>query len=417
MLAENILQLQGLPQAEDVTLINTVPSLMVEFLKGGNLPESVRTVNLAGEPLRTQLVEQLYQQETVEQVFDLYGPSETTTYSTFALRSRKSSATIGRPIRNTKIFLLDAFMKPVPTGVPGEVYIGGSGLARGYLNRPELTAENFIPNPFRDKPGARLYRTGDLARYLPDGQIEYIGRIDQQVKIRGFRIELEEIEVVLSQHPEVHEVVLLARKDIESDKRLVAYVVSNPAPINDSQVEQSEIPSKKTKLHQTLRQYLQEKLPNYMVPQAFVILDAFPRLPNGKVNRQALHAPEGIPAQLDYVPPQNKVERAIAQVWQEVLRIDKIGIDSNFFDLGGHSLSLIQVQSRLCKMFKRDLSIVELFNFPTVNVLAKYFSQEQSEQHDFEKIHLLAKKQQEAMNRQEQFMKEVKKSDIKLDRI
>lgn len=415
ILAKNVLQLPTLPQAEDITLINTVPSLMAELLKHSNLPASVLTVNLAGEPLQTRLVEQIYQQETVEQVFDLYGPSETTTYSTFSLRRSNGHATIGRPVSNTQIFLLDAFMQQVPVGVQGELYIGGSGLARGYLNRPELTAEKFIPNPFSDNPGARLYKTGDLARYLSDGQIEYIGRIDHQAKIRGFRIELGEIEVILSQHHAVEEAVVLVREDLESDKRLVAYLVSNSELNPGRRVGQSEISRREAKLHQVLRQYLQEKLPNYMVPQAFVFLKELPRLHNGKVNRQALPAPEGIPLQLNYEPPQNEVERAIAQIWQEVLHVDKVGIDNNFFDLGGHSFSLIQVQSKLRQIFKQDLSIMELFKFPTVNLLAKYFNQGKSEQTDFQKIHDLAKKQKEAMSRQKQLMREFKKNDIHLD--
>jgi len=235
------------------------------------------------------------------------------------------------------------------------------------------------------------------------------------VKIRGFRIELDEIEVILSQHQAVEQAVVLLREDVESDKRLVAYIVSNSELNSGRRVVQSETPRREAKLRQALRQYLQEKVPNFMVPQAFVFLDALPRLPNGKVKRQALPAPEGIHPQLDYVPPQNEVERAIAQIWKEVLHVDKVGIDNNFFDLGGHSLSLIQVQSKLGKMFKQNLSIMELFKFPTVNVLAKYFNQEQSEQSDFQKIHSLAKKQKEAMSRQKQLRKEVKKNDIQLD--
>ena len=215
ILAQNVLQLPALPASKDVTLINTVPSAMAELLRVGGVPASVRTVNLAGEPLQTPLVKQIYEQGKIEQVFDLYGPSEDTTYSTFALRSRSGPATIGRPIANTQIYILDAHLQPVPLGVPGEVYIGGAGLARGYLKRPDLTAEKFIPNPFSPEPGARLYETGDLARYRPDGNIEFLGRFDNQVKIRGFRIELGEIEAALVPAPNIQwtRLVVICRED------------------------------------------------------------------------------------------------------------------------------------------------------------------------------------------------------------
>jgi len=228
ILAENALHLPTLPAAPRVTLVNTVPSAIAELLRMGGVPASVRTVNLAGEPLQTQLVQQLYEQGTIERVYDLYGPSEDTTYSTFALRSAKGRATIGRPIANTQTYVLDWRLQPAPIGVPGELYIGGEGLARGYLNRPELTAERFIRNPFSKEPAARLYKTGDMVRYLPDGNLEFLGRKDHQVKLRGFRIELGEIEAALNQHPAVEQAVVLAREDVPGDKRLVAYVVQNP---------------------------------------------------------------------------------------------------------------------------------------------------------------------------------------------
>jgi amino acid adenylation domain-containing protein len=202
ILAENALSLPTLPAVLEVTLINTVPSAIAELVRSSSIPASVCTVNLAGEPLQNQLVQQIYKQETIQRVFNLYGPSEDTTYSTFALVKKGDSiVTIGRPISNTQVYLLDEHLQPVPIGVSGELYIGGDGLARGYLNRPDLTQERFIPNPFNN---SKLYKTGDLARYLPDGNIDYLGRIDHQVKIRGYRIELGEIEAVLTQHPEVY---------------------------------------------------------------------------------------------------------------------------------------------------------------------------------------------------------------------
>jgi len=231
ILAEDALQLPHLAAADRVTLINTVPSAMTALLKMNGVPRSVRTVNLAGEPLSTQLVKQIYERKTITRVFDLYGPSEDTTYSTLALRGSQGPATIGRPIANTQLYILDPNLNPVPIGVAGELYIGGAGLARGYLNRPELTAEKFIPNPFQEN--TRLYKTGDLARYLPDGNIEFLGRIDHQVKIRGFRIELGEIEAVLAQHPAVREVAVVAREDTPGDKRLVAYVVQDSRSVNE----------------------------------------------------------------------------------------------------------------------------------------------------------------------------------------
>jgi amino acid adenylation domain-containing protein len=225
LLAEDALQLPTLKARDEVTLVNTVPSAMAELVRVGGLPDNLETVNLAGEPLRTALVNQIYEQPSVKRVYDLYGPSEDTTYSTFTLRSRNQPATIGRPVSNTRAYILDGSGQPVPIGVAGELYLGGSGLVRGYFARPELTAERFVPDPFSAEPGRRLYRTGDLVRYASDGQIEYLGRVDHQVKIRGYRIELGEIEAAINAHPGVRETVLLAREDEPGQKRLVAYVV------------------------------------------------------------------------------------------------------------------------------------------------------------------------------------------------
>jgi amino acid adenylation domain-containing protein len=230
ILVKDVLRLLNLSDSKDVTLLNTVPSAISELLKVKGIPQEVCVVNLAGEPLQNQIVQQLYKQTTVCQVFNLYGPSEDTTYSTFALveNDPNKSPHIGRPIANTQVYILDSQLQPVLVGVPGELHISGDGLARGYLNHPELTKEKFIPNPFSNDPGARLYKTGDLARYLSDGNIEFLGRIDHQVKIRGFRIELGEIEAVLMEHPAVQETVVIAREDKPGEKRLVAYVVPEP---------------------------------------------------------------------------------------------------------------------------------------------------------------------------------------------
>ena len=358
ILAETALYLPTLPAAEAVTLVNTVPSAMKELMRVDGVSASVRTVNLAGELLQTQLVEQIYRQETVEQVFDLYGPSEDTTYSTYALRSATGPATIGRPIANTQVYLLDARLNPVPVGVPGELYIGGDGVVRGYLYRPALTAERFIPDPFSEEAGARLYRTGDLARYLPDGNIEFLGRIDHQVKVRGYRIELGEIEAVLGQQPSVRETVVLAREDEPGDKRLVAYVVPN----DEHEPAVSE-----------LRRFLQKKLPEYMVPSAFVTLEALPLTPNGKVDRRTLPAPDRVRSELEgvFVAPRTPAEEVLAGIWAQVLGVEQVGVYDSFFELGGHSLLATQVVSRIRQAFQVELPLRDFFGIPTVAGLAQ----------------------------------------------
>ncbi len=357
ILAENAMQLPELPAVGEVTLINTVPSAITQLLRLGNLPPSVQTVNLAGEPLQTALVQQIYEHSAVKKVYDLYGPSETTTYSTVALRSAQGRATIGKPITNTEIYLLDAHCQPVPIGVPGEMYIGGDGVARGYLKRPELTTEKFISHPFSTTNGARLYKTGDLARFLPDGNIEFLGRIDNQVKIRGFRIELGEIEAVLGQHPGVKETVVVAREDQTGDKRLIAYVVAARAG---------------TLTSSDLRAFLKEKLPEYMVPAFFVRLDALPLSPNGKVNRAALPSPDlgGIGSEKKYVPPGDSLEVQLAGIWEKVLGVHPIGIKDNFYDLGGHSLLAVRLFAQIDKILGKKLPFVTLFEAPTIKQMA-----------------------------------------------
>ncbi|NEQ27709.1 MAG: AMP-binding protein, partial [Microcoleus sp. SIO2G3] len=248
-----------------------------------------------------------------------------------------------------------------------EMYIGGAGVTRGYLNRPELTAERFIPNPFSNKPNARLYKSGDLARYLPNGDIEYLGRIDHQVKIRGFRIEFGEIEALMTQYPAVRETVVTVREDSVDSQRIVAYVV----PQKEQTLTIFE-----------LRRFLESKLPNYMVPGAFVILEALPLTPNGKVDRKALPATDTVRPELEavYQPPQTEVEKTIADIWQEILQVENVGIHDNFFELGGHSLLLVKVHSKLQKTFQRDFSMIEMFQYPTISHLARYLNQESSEQ-------------------------------------
>jgi amino acid adenylation domain-containing protein/FkbH-like protein len=363
ILAENALALPGLPARAEVTLINTVPSAIRELLRVKGVPPTVRIVNLAGEPLITPLVNQIYGETNVQKVYDLYGPSETTTYSTFTLRKAEEPATIGRPLANEQVYLLDKNLRPVPMGIPGEIYIGGDGVAREYLNRPELTAEKFVKNPLANLPvcppnGGRLYKTGDLARWRADGNLEFLGRIDHQVKIRGFRIELGEIESVLRKHPALRESVVIVREDRPGDKRLAAYVVRKP----EVQVDSAE-----------LRRFAREALPEYMVPPAFVFLDALPLTPNGKVDRKALPAPEQerLSPSTEFAEPGSLVEEELAAIWREVLGVERVSARDNFFELGGHSLLAIQVISRVREKLKVEMPLFSLFDAPTIQQLAR----------------------------------------------
>jgi aspartate racemase len=298
-------------------------------------------------------------------LINLYGSSEVSadvTYYDARSNSIRNSVPIGRPITNTQVYILDSHLNPVPIGVPNELYIGGDGLARGYLNRPELTEEKFIPNPFNNPKSKiqnpKLYKTGDLARYLPDGNIEFLGRIDNQVKIRGFRIELGEVEATLSQHSAIEQTVVIARDDISDDKRLVAYLVLS----QDQTLTVDE-----------LRLFLQQKLPSYMIPSAFIFLDALPLTPNGKIDRHALPAPDQTRLEQEgtFVAPRDELELQLTQIWEKVLGIQPIGIKDNFFDLGGHSLLAVRLVAEIDKAFDKKLALATLFQAPTVEQLAK----------------------------------------------
>jgi amino acid adenylation domain-containing protein len=328
-----------------------------------------------GERMSRGLADQLLTQGIV--LWNLYGPTETTIWSSaYKVEAVDGPVSIGRPIDNTQICLLDSHLQPVPVGVPGELYIGGDGLARGYLNHPDLTSERFIPNPYPllsmeggQRRGQRLYRTGDLARYLPDGNIEFLGRIDHQVKVRGFRIELGEIEAMLSQHPQVRETVVVAREDgagpaltaLGVDKRLVAYVVASDGC--DPTVNE-------------MRRFLQEKLPDYMIPSVFVMLAALPLTPNGKVDRRALPAPDQSRPSLEqvYIAPASEAERAIAAVWRDVLQVERVGVHDNFFDLGGHSLLMVQAHRQLMTKLGVEFPMADLFKHTTIAALARHLS-------------------------------------------
>ncbi|NDK93069.1 amino acid adenylation domain-containing protein, partial [Photorhabdus laumondii subsp. laumondii] len=316
---------------------------------------------VGGDVLDPHVMAQVLRDSPPQQLLNGYGPSEgttfTTTYRIATLPSGVIRIPIGRPIANTRVYLLDANGQPVPLGVEGEIYIGGDGVACGYLNRPELTAERFLPDPFSDKPDARLYRTGDLARYLPDGNLEFLGRNDQQVKIRGFRIEPGEIEARLMEHPAVHEAVVLVMSDGQ-DKRLVAYVVA----------EADEM------LVNHLRDHLSAVLPDYMVPAAFVCLDAFPLTPNGKLDRRALPAPgeEDFARQI-YAAPSGEMETTLAAIWRELLSVERISRYDNFFALGGHSLLAVRMMNRIAAL-GIELPLSTLFTFPTLMAFAEVMS-------------------------------------------
>jgi natural product biosynthesis luciferase-like monooxygenase protein/amino acid adenylation domain-containing protein len=350
-------------QEQQVTTLHFVPSMLQVFLAEKSVENctSIKRVICSGEALSLELQERFFARLACE-LHNLYGPTETAIHVTFwqcQSDSNLKTVPIGRPIANTQIYILDAYLQPVPIGMIGELHIGGVGLARGYLNRPELTAEKFIANPFAPSPTSPtglLYKTGDLARYLPDGNIEYLGRIDNQVKIRGFRIELGEIEAVLLSHPQVREaVVLVSDNDQPENRALVAYVVVNDPAVTT----------------QSLREFVKQQLPNYMVPDYWLILENLPLTSNGKIDRRALPLPNPeLNRSVDYVAPSNPTEEAIATIFGQVLKLEKMGIYDNFFESGGNSLQATQVMSRLRESFSLELPLRRLFERPTVADLA-----------------------------------------------
>ena len=322
------------------------------------VPDSVRALAVGGDALPVAGLKFLQRARPSLQILNGYGPTETTVISTAGDLSKASVVHIGRPISNTRIYLLDGLLEPVPVGVAGEIYIGGAGVARGYLNRPELTAERFIASPFVE--GDRLYKTGDLGRYLADGNIEFLGRNDFQVKIRGFRIELGEIETQLAQHAGVREAVVLAREreDEPGDKRLAAYyTAADPADAPDAEA---------------LRRHLSARLPEHMVPAAYVLIEALPLTPNGKLDRKALPAPDAQAlVSRAYEAPRGEVETALAGIWAEVLRLERVGRNDNFFELGGHSLLAVKMLSKVRQLFDVDLALAALFAEPTLKGLTQ----------------------------------------------
>jgi amino acid adenylation domain-containing protein len=379
---------------EQISTLQLVPTMLQLFLEQETLEEciSLRRVFCGGEALTGELQDRFFARLDADLV-NLYGPTEATVQTVVwpcERESRRRIVPIGRPISNTQVFLLDKNLRHIAIGMLGELYIGGDPVGRGYLNSPHLTAESYIPNPYSKRQGSRLYRTGDLARYLPDGVIEYIARIDHQIKLHGFRIELEEIEAVLSRHPSVRGAVVAEREYGPGQTQLVCYVVcrrKSPPSISE------------------LRSYAKERLPDYMVP-AFVMLATLPLLPNGKVNRKALPDVEPLRRDLgsSYLAPRNEIEQAVASVWQEVLKVEKVGVFDNFFDLGGHSLLMFQMQAKMRKAFNRDLSAIDLFKYPTVSALAEYLRSESIEPPTFQQEYDQARRQREAMKRQSQLV-------------
>lgn len=342
----------------------TIPPSVLAALPDATLP-ALQTILVAGEACAADVVARWARGRNF---FNAYGPSEATVCATITLcEAEREAPPIGRPLDNVQVYLLDKFLRPVPVGVRGELYIGGIGVGRNYLHRPTLTAEKFIPNPFDVEPGARLYRTGDLARHRPDGQIEYQGRTDNQVKVRGYRIEPGEVEAALEQHPEVSEAAVVVREGADKEKQLIAYIVpralhATPAP-------------------DELRKFLASRLPQFIIPSAFVSLDALPLTPIGKLDRNALPVPETLRPKLEiaYAQPRTEVEREVAAVWQTILGVERVGADDNFFDLGAHSLMMVRAHARLIQTYGKDLPLVSLFRYPTVRSLAQHLSERKQE--------------------------------------
>ena len=342
------------------TLLQATPATWRMLLDAGwdGTPQ-VRMIS-GGEAIGRAFADALMDRAPV--LWNLYGPTETTIYSSGGqVPSDQSPITIGRPVGNTALYILDSAGQAAPPGVKGELYIGGSGLAHGYLNRPDLTAERFLPDPFSVTPGARMYRTGDLARFKADGRVDYLGRADFQIKLRGFRIELAEIETVLSEIAAVRDAIALVRTDGAAEPRLVAYVRAADGAVIDVA---------------DVRAHLREKLPTYMVPSHVVVVSSWPRTPNGKVDRKALPAPSTDADVSAYLAPRSEAERKVADVWRDLLRVERVGAHDNFFDLGGHSLLIVALQGKLSAAFGCEVRIVDLFRFPTVQALARHLTED-----------------------------------------
>jgi acyl-coenzyme A synthetase/AMP-(fatty) acid ligase/acyl carrier protein len=356
----------------EATVMQATPSSWRLLCQSGWIETGLKVL-CGGEELTPELADEL-QLRTAE-AWNLYGPTETTIWSA-ASRLRNGPVSIGQPISNTQLYVLNGDLHPVPIGVVGDLYIGGDGLARGYLNRSGLTADRFIPCPFGD--GVRLYRTGDLARWRLDGELEYLGRADHQVKLRGYRIELGEIEAVLTKHPDVNQAVVVVREDVPGDQRLVAYVVAAAGVVVDAI---------------QLQIHLKRSLPDYMVPSAFVVLEVLPLTPNGKLDRKTLPRPEGDAViHGEYVAPRTPTEKALASIWCWVLKLDRVGIYDNFFDLGGHSLLMVSVIDRINQTLGASITMIDLFKYTTIKTAAQHIDSRTVSGADFTEVESRARR-------------------------
>jgi amino acid adenylation domain-containing protein len=358
---------------QQITFWNSAPVALQQLAPyfadepGQNNGEHLKVVILAGDWIPLRLPDEVHAAFPKAQVVNLGGATETSVYSNFFIVEKVephwAAIPYGKPIYNARYHILDSRLNPVPIGVPGDIYAGGECLSLGYTDAV-LTAERFIPDPFSTEAGARLYTFGDRGRYRADGEMEFLGRRDQQIKIRGFRIELGEIEAALVANRAVREAVVIVREDVPSEKRLVGYIVpeQQPAPTTSE-----------------LHSFLKDKLPAYMLPSAFVMLEALPLTPNGKLNRRALPAPHAARPALaeSYLAPATELENWIAEIWQDVLLVERVGIHDNFFELGGHSLLLVQMHGRLNETLRQEVSIIELFKYPTIASLAAHLGQDQ----------------------------------------
>jgi amino acid adenylation domain-containing protein len=364
-------KLAQLLQQNQATIMQATPTTWRLLLTAGWQPQNDFCALCGGEAMPIELAASLL--ESKVNLWNVYGPTETTIWSAMKkVQQPEDALSIGQGITNTSLYILDKGLNPLPAGIAGELYIGGMGLARGYRGNPALTSTTFIPNLFSQQPGERLYRTGDLARWLPNGEIEFLGRLDYQVKIRGYRIELGEIETVLESHPNLTQAVVQAIGNTPGNQRLVAYLVAKS--------------DRETPTIETLRLYLSTKLPDYMIPGAWVFLDTMPLTANNKVNRRALPAPSQTDAQLDYLAPRNPIEEALVEMWQELLKVEKVGVKDNFFHLGGHSLLAGQFHGRIKKVFAVDLALRELFAAVTIAEIAPLLVERETKSGNTEKI-------------------------------
>ncbi|BAY60049.1 amino acid adenylation [Calothrix brevissima NIES-22] len=394
---------------QQITIADFVPAMLQLILEQPGLEacEALRYITCGGEALPKELRDRFFNRLQGVELHNCYGPTEVSIDATsWVCQPQSEVISIGRPIANQQIYILDNYLQPVPIGVSGELYVGGAGLSRGYLNRPDTTAEKFIPHPFSNEPGARLYKTGDLARYLPDGNIEFLGRLDEQVKIRGFRLELGEIAAVLRQYPGVAEAAVVVQNNTDNQafqKRLIAYLVPKEhqqlefsASVGEDSLSEILFSQGEVNPHQDnqqlsakyLRSYLSRHLPDYMIPAAFVTIPEMPRTPNGKLDYRALPALDATSLELavTYVPPSTPLEEVLAGIWREILQIERVGIDDNFFELGGHSLLAIQVISRIRDIFHVELPVHNLFEASTIAQLSQLLITRETKPGQIEKI-------------------------------